>query len=194
MYNASILLKSTRCVSTTPSESNEASRSNSAVRYVVGVEAHSDDAALASQDPPSSESAARAEDVWSASAVAVCLNALCIGAECVGERPTPPAASSLELPLPSVPQITRRMGNSLAQLLTRSAVLIAAGLAAVGGGKGWMLCGGAVDARRIGGGRVIRDGPCGFGDGSIGEVPSAVEPGWGVVFVGLVVRLPGSCD
>jgi hypothetical protein len=129
--------------------------------------------------------------VWSASAVGLLLNALCMGAECADERPAPPAAFSLELPLPSVPQITRRMGNSLAQLLTRSAVLIAAGLAAVGGGRGWMFCGGAVDARRSGGGRVRRDGPCG---GSIGEVTSAEEPGLGVVFVGLVARLQGSCD
>lgn len=42
-------------------------------------------------------------------------------------------------PLPSEPHITRRMGNSFAQLLTSNAVLIAVGLAAVGGGSGWMF-------------------------------------------------------
>lgn len=53
-------------------------------------------------------------------------------------------------PLPSAPQITRRMGKSFAQLLTSRAVLIAVGLAAVGGGRGWMFCGGAIDVRRGG--------------------------------------------
>lgn len=52
--------------------------------------------------------------------------------------------------LPSPPQITRRMGKSFAQLLTNRAVLIAVGLAAVGGGRGWMFCGGAIDGRRGG--------------------------------------------
>lgn len=55
------------------------------------------------------------------------------------------------LPLPSAPQITRRIGKSFAQLLTSRAVLIAAGLAAVGGGRGWMFCRGAVDVRCRGG-------------------------------------------
>jgi hypothetical protein len=55
-------------------------------------------------------------------------------------------------PLPSGPQMTRRMGKSLAQLLTSRAVLIAVGLAGDGGGRGWMLWIGAVEARRRGGG------------------------------------------
>lgn len=47
-------------------------------------------------------------------------------------------ALPLPLPLPSGPQMTRRMGKSFAQLLTSNAVLIAVGLAGVGGGRGWM--------------------------------------------------------
>lgn len=72
--------------------------------------------------------------------------------------------------MPSVPQITSRMGNILAQLLTSNAVLMAVGLAAVGGGRGLICCGGAVDARRNGGG-----GRC--GTGAVGVV---AEIGWGV--------------
>ena len=77
--------------------------------------------------------------------------------------------------MPSEPQITSRMGKSLAQLLTSRAVLIAAGLAAVGGGRGWMFCSGAVDVRRRGGagrGGGPIDGPCGGGERSVGEVTS----------------------
>lgn len=58
----------------------------------------------------------------------------------------------LLLPLPSWPQMTRRIGKSFAQLLTNSAVLIAVGLAGVGGGRGWMFREGAVETRRNGGG------------------------------------------
>lgn len=86
-------------------------------------------------------------------------------------------------PLPSEPQITRRMGNSFAQLLTSNAVLIAVGLAAVGGGRGLMFWIGAVEARRMGaglagGGREIEvvdaEGcrPCGVRYGSCGESAS----------------------
>lgn len=57
-----------------------------------------------------------------------------------------------ELPLPSGPQITRRIGKSFAQLLTNKAVLIAVGVAWDGGGDGWAVCIGVVDARRRGGG------------------------------------------
>lgn len=39
-------------------------------------------------------------------------------------------------PLPSGPQMTRSIGKSLAQLLTRRAVLMAVGLAGDGGGRG----------------------------------------------------------
>lgn len=39
-------------------------------------------------------------------------------------------------PVPLGPQMTKRMGNSLTQLLTRRAVLMAAGLAGEGGGRG----------------------------------------------------------
>ena len=60
-------------------------------------------------------------------------------------------------PLPSGPQMTRRMGKSFAQLLTSKAVLMAVGLAGEGGGRGLMLCAGAVDARRRGGGREEKD-------------------------------------
>lgn len=71
--------------------------------------------------------------------------------------------------------MTSRIGNSFAQLLTSSAVLIAVGLAAVGGGRGLMFIG-AVEARRRGGGllggRVLW--------GSDGE--SASELGFGVSF------------
>lgn len=49
--------------------------------------------------------------------------------------------------------MTSRIGNSFAQLLTSKAVLIAVGLAAVGGGRGWMFWGGAVEVRREGSGR-----------------------------------------
>jgi hypothetical protein len=91
----------------------------------------------------------------------------------------------LPLPLPSAPQITRRMGKSFAQLLTSRAVLIAVGLAAVGGGRGWMFWIGAVDVRRRGGG-----GPCGGSacwdcvviEGSGGEVVSLGKRGFGVSF------------
>lgn len=77
------------------------------------------------------------------------------------------------------------MGKSFAQLLTRSAVLIAVGLAAVGGGRGWIICGGAVEVRRRGGG-----GRCGGwmfwvrGDGSAGEV--SLRFGFGVSFAEVV--------
>lgn len=77
--------------------------------------------------------------------------------------------------MPSEPQITSRIGKSLAQLLTSRAVLIAAGLAAVGGGRGWMFCSGAVDVRRRGGagrGGGPIDGPCSGGDRSVGGVAS----------------------
>ena len=64
----------------------------------------------------------------------------------VGERVVPapvpiPVPFLLALfPLPSAPpQITRRIGKSFAQLLTSRAVLMAVGLAAVGGGRGWMF-------------------------------------------------------
>jgi hypothetical protein len=90
----------------------------------------------------------------------------------------------LPLPLPSAPQITRRMGKSFAQLLTSNAVLIAVGLAAVGGGRGWMFWIGAVDVRRSGGG-----GRCGIvvwgwavDEGSGGEVVSLGKKGFGVSF------------
>jgi hypothetical protein len=78
------------------------------------------------------------------------------------------------LPLPSAPQITSRMGKSFAQLLTSNAVLIAAGLAAVGGGRGWMFCSGAVEARRNGG--AGRGGGIGGACASIGEVTSLYVP------------------
>lgn len=77
--------------------------------------------------------------------------------------------------MPSEPHITSKMGKSLAQLLTSRAVLIAAGLAAVGGGRGWMFCSGAVDVRRRGGagrGGGPIDRPCGGGEMSVGGVTS----------------------
>jgi hypothetical protein len=82
------------------------------------------------------------------------------------ERVIPPApvlscsTDADELPLPSGPQMTRRIGKSFAQLLTSRAVLMAVGLAGDGGGKGRMLGAGAVDARRRGGGGKGND-PCG---------------------------------
>lgn len=48
--------------------------------------------------------------------------------------------------------MTRRIGKSFAQLLTRRAVLMAVGLAGEGGGRGWTFRIGAVDARLKGGG------------------------------------------
>jgi hypothetical protein len=75
------------------------------------------------------------------------------------------------------------MGKSFAQLLTSRAVLIAAGLAAVGGGRGWMFCSGAVDARRRGGagrGGGPVDVPWGGGERSVGEATSLYELGVGV--------------
>lgn len=58
----------------------------------------------------------------------------------------------LEVRLPSGPQMTRRIGKSFAQLLTKRAVLIAVGLGGDGGETDWVLWTGAVDARRKGGG------------------------------------------
>lgn len=55
-------------------------------------------------------------------------------------------------PLPSGPHITRRIGKSFAQLLTKSAVLMAVGLAGAGGGSGCTFRIGAVEARLKGGG------------------------------------------
>lgn len=66
------------------------------------------------------------------------------------------------------------MGKSLAQLLTSSAVLMAVGLAAVGGGKGLMCCRGAVDARRRGGG-----GLCGAGAADVVALPLWLRGGSG---------------
>jgi hypothetical protein len=93
------------------------------------------------------------------------LNIRCVRVECV----IPPAlvlscsTGVDELPLPSGPQMTRRIGKSFAQLLTSRAVLMAVGLAGDGGGKGRMLCTGAVDARRRGGGKG--SDPCGVDAG-----------------------------
>lgn len=94
-----------------------------------------------------------------------------------------PVRLVIPLPLPSAPQITRRMGKSFAQLLTSSAVLIAVGLAAVGGGRGWMFWIGAVDVRRSGGGgRCGIVGCCAVDEGSGGEVVSLGKSGFGVSF------------
>lgn len=71
---------------------------------------------------------------------------------------------------------------------------MAAGLAAVGGGRGWMFCSGAVDVRRRGGagrGGGGNEVPCGVGDGSGGEVTSFWEPGIEVDLGGLARRLAG---
>lgn len=89
------------------------------------------------------------------------------------------------LPRPSAPQITSKIGKTFAQLLTSKAVLIAVGLAAVGGGRGWIIWGGAVEVRRRGGG-----GRCCWivwvrGDGSVGEVRS-VEVGLDDIFAEVV--------
>lgn len=54
----------------------------------------------------------------------------------------------------SVPHMTSSIGNSLVQLLTRRAVLIAFRLASAGGGIG-RICGGAVDDRLRGGGKSV---------------------------------------
>ena len=61
----------------------------------------------------------------------------------VTELPSSGTLLSLE------PQITRRMGNSFGQLLTKRAVLIAFGLAGVGGGRGCKSAG-AVEIRLSG--------------------------------------------
>lgn len=104
-------------------------------------------------------------------------------------------------PLPSAPQITRRMGKSLAQLLTRRAVLIAVGLAAVGGGRGWMFWGGAVEVRREGsGGGCVAGGAGGGGadwgrgviDGSAGLI-SLEEGGLVGVDFGGSAAAPSNC-
>lgn len=97
-------------------------------------------------------------------------------------------------PLPSGPHMTRRMGKSFAQLLTSKAVLIAVGLAGEGGGRGLMLCAGAVEARRRGGGRVVKD-PCGVVGGrwwmslpeALATVDTSLEEPCGVSFGGLSV-------
>lgn len=128
------------------------------------------------------------EEVCVAVANRLWCTALDIAAGCVEARICAAeglcAGMSERLPLPSAPQITSRMGKSFAQLLTSRAVLIAAGLAAVGGGRGWMFCSGAVDARRRGGagrgGGPIDDVPCGGGERSVGEATSLYELGVGV--------------
>jgi len=107
-----------------------------------------------------------------------------------------PACTLLKLllPLPSAPQITSRIGKSFAQLLTSRAVLIAVGLAAVGGGRGRMFWGGAVEARRRGGGGrcdAVMGAPGGRSDGS-GEIGS-LEGGLGVILVGSAAAPRLSC-
>ena len=80
--------------------------------------------------------------------------------------------------------MTRRMGKSFAQLLTSSAVLIAVGLAAVGGGSGLMRWRGAVDVRRGGGGRCKTGAALpGAIEGSGGVVISPEGAGLGATFV-----------
>lgn len=92
-----------------------------------------------------------------------------------GSKEVPPLP--LLLPLPSGPQMTRRIGKSLAQLLTRRAVLIAVGLAGEGGGRGWMVCTGPVGVRRSGGGGGTLFVPEGwlFSEFTDGEGPPVVE-------------------
>lgn len=106
------------------------------------------------------------------------------------------AELSERLPLPSAPHITRRIGNNLAQLLTSRAVLIAAGLAAVGGGSGWIFCKGAVDVRRRGG--AGRGGAtavaCDEGDGSGGDATSGCETVVGFGLSGLAGGLMRFCE
>ena len=126
--------------------------------------------------------------------------ALGIVAGCLGVLTCDPgrrcAGLSERLPLPSAPHITRRIGNSLAQLLTSKAVLIAAGLAAVGGGSDWIFCSGAVDVRRRGG--AGRGGAiavaCGVGDGSGTDATSGYGTGVEFGLSGLVGGLVGFCD
>lgn len=104
------------------------------------------------------------------------------------------AGACFEAPLRSAPQMTSKMGKSFAQLLTRSAVLIAVGLAAVGGGRGRIRCSGAVDVRRGGCGRCgIGAGRLGgVGEGSGGVVIPLDDPGSGVTFVWGVFGFTGS--
>lgn len=153
IYNASILLNNTRCVSTTPNESKLANTPNNPVTYLVGRYGLRLDSAAARND---SRKDGDTSSLWESAALDAPRSFRVIGVRdvwCGGE-----VVSWVLRPLPSAPQITRRMGKSFAQLLTRRAVLIAVGLAAVGGGRGWMFCGGAVEVRRRGGGRC-----CGAG-------------------------------
>jgi hypothetical protein len=74
-----------------------------------------------------------AGDVNEEMAAAVAVIVLCnIVAAGLSAAELPPSGTSLSLE----PHITRRMGNSFGQLLTKRAVLIALGLAGDGGGSG----------------------------------------------------------
>lgn len=138
-----MLPSSTRCVSTTLSDSNEARTSNNPVRYLVGKYGLKNDspaASHASSNEDEEYSASRVDDI-AALALSIVVVASFRNVPCGATRTLGVALLSglFWFPLPSEPQITRRIGNSFAQLLTSNAVLIAVGLAAVGGGRGWMF-------------------------------------------------------
>lgn len=124
------MLSSTRCVSTTPSDSSDASTPNKPVTYLVGRYGRREDSAAARNDSRNEgdDAASRFDESAAFDAPRSFLVPV-----------APPACVPLSgtlLPLPSAPQITSRIGKSFAQLLTSRAVLIAVGLAAVGGGRG----------------------------------------------------------
>lgn len=169
IYSASILFSNTRCVSAALSESNETSPLNIAEnRYGIPLCADGD---------------ALAPSPFRTAAVPAMIVARCIredglvmlddgsGWVVAVDASTLEEEELVVPPLPSGAQITRRIGKSFAQLLTRRAVLIAVGLAGNGGGSGWSDCKGAPDGRR--------DGPegCEGVGGGMGDVaPDATVP------------------
>lgn len=181
-----MLLSSTRCASTTPRDSKDASRSNNPVRYCVGRYGRSETSAAARYDSNSEgeDAASRAKESAAFEAPMSLRMLEPALSEAVGLVMLVPVPEPVLVLMASEPQITRRMGNSLAQLLTRRAVLIAVGLAAVGGGRGWIFWIGAVDVRRRGGGGRcgIVDWGCAVSEGSGGEVVSLGKTGLGVSF------------
>lgn len=79
---------------------------------------------------------------------------------------------------PSGPQMTRRIGNSLGKLLTRSAVETAVGLAGDGGGRGWMVCTDAGVKELRGGSSAPGPNPAPT-SGPAEPIPWLLISGWG---------------
>jgi hypothetical protein len=144
-------------VSAAASDRSEPSTPNSHATRFVGVDSGTDDASFVAQVCTTDSDARAAGDVGCAVVATgvIPFSACWIRRVCAGLMVSllPGACGSVgALPLPSGPQMTRRMGKSFAQLLTSSAVLTAVGLAGEGGGRGWTVWTGPVGVRRSGGG------------------------------------------